>query len=218
MKNILKKIRKIRKRAAEKTLEVIIVFSIIALSISCNSPGSESNDSVPAVEESGSEIHGGSPANVTWSECDQQIGSHPCDFSFIDQYGDAFTLYDNYGKVIVLDFSTMWCGVCQHLAVNVESYQEKYKDHNFLWVTILVDDAAGEEVDRSDIVSWATTYGIQTSPVLAGNRSIIDSTAETGYPISGWPTFVVIDRDMKIANGIIGWSESTVLGWVESEL
>ena len=34
----------------------------------------------------------------------------------------------------------------------------------------------------------------------------------------GWPTMVVIDREMVLLNGINGWNETTVRAWVESLL
>ena len=40
----------------------------------------------------------------------------------------------------------------------------------------------------------------------------------TGYPISAWPTFVVIDREMVLTNGLNGWSESIVFDWVDEAL
>ncbi len=167
----------------------------------------------------GSSIHGGSPTPVTWTDCDQWPGSHPCDFSLTDQYGDTFTLYDNYDTVMVLDFSTIWCGVCKNIASDVQTHQDTYGPQGFLWVTVLIEDAQGNDPDETDIQDWATTYGIVDSPVLAGNRAdFVDLTGMTGYPISAWPTLVVIDRGMVLTNGLNGWNEDVILGWVEDAL
>ena len=170
-------------------------------------------------EEPASLIHGGSPPPVTWTDCNQWPGSHPCDFSLIDQYGDTFTLYDNYDTVMVLDFSTMWCSVCKNIAPLVQPHQDAYGPRGFLWVTVLVEDAQGNDPDEEDIQAWADTYGITSSPVLAGNRAdFVDLSGTTGYPISAWPTLVVIDRGMILVNGINGWNESVVMGWAEDAL
>ena len=197
----------------------IILFTILTL-VGCSPSKVEitGEDTQSTKEENPSDIHGGSPAIVTWTEGGQLPGQHACDFSFQDQFGDTFTLYDNFNKVIVLDFSTMWCGVCQIMASDVQAYQDRYGPEGFLWVTILVDNSYGEQPTHEDINEWADMYGITTSPVLAGDRSIIDQSGVTGYPISAWPTVVVLDKDLKIHNGVVGWSESIVLGWVESLL
>ena len=57
-------------------------------------------------------------------------------------------------------------------------------------------------------------------PILAGSRDLIDVTdpLEDGYPITSWPTIVVIDQSMVLKHGINGWHESTVQGWVEGLL
>jgi hypothetical protein len=86
-------------------------------------------------------------------------------------------------------------------------------------VTVLIEDAQGNDPDETDIQDWATTYGIVDSPVLAGNRAdFVDLTGMTGYPISAWPTLVVIDRGMVLTNGLNGWNEDVILGWVEDAL
>ena len=179
----------------------------------------DDDDSAVDTDAGGSSMHGGSPAPVTWTECDQWPGSNPCDFSLTDQYGDTFTLYDNYNTVMVLDFSTMWCSVCKNIAPDVQIHQDTYGPQGFLWVTILIEDVQGNDPDETDIQAWATTYGIVDSPVLAGNRAdFVDLSGMDGYPISAWPTMVVIDRGMVLTHGLNGWNEDTVLGWVEDAL
>ena len=86
------------------------------------------------------------------------------------------------------------------------------------WVTVLIEDVTGSDVDVSEALQWANEYGIISAPVLAGDRSIIDTAAETGFPVTGWPTMVIIDREMIISKGIRGWSESQMVAWIEEEL
>ena len=59
---------------------------------------------------------------------------------------------------------------------------------------------------------------LELGAVLLGDRSLVDLTAETGYPVSGWPTLVVIDQEMVLQHGINGWNEATVRGWVQGLL
>jgi thiol-disulfide isomerase/thioredoxin len=161
------------------------------------------------------------PPNITWDDCGGDVGDKACNFTFMDQNGDDWDLYDHYGTVMVLDFSTMWCGVCQNIAPYAQSHQDNYTSmgHDFLWVTVLVDEMAwGDEPELEDIQDWADTYGMESSPVLAGNRDIIDTTAENGYPISSWPTIVIVDETLTIYNGLRGWNESTVFKWVDEVL
>lgn len=197
-------------------------IGLLAFVIGCSSCTPEVETDTTVVEDvtevNQSEIHGGSPVPEEWADCSAAPGDHPCNFSFTDQFGDVFELYDNYGTVIVLDFSTMWCGVCQNIAPDVQTYQDEYGPEGFLWVTVLVDNASGEAPSVEDVDNWSQVYGIITSPVLAGDRSIIDMTGTSGYPISSWPTLVVIDREMFIYNGLHGWNGATITGWIETVL
>ena len=155
---------------------------------------------------------------ITWTECGQRVGDNPCDFSLTDQNGDVFTLYDNYGTLMLIDFSTMWCYYCQVAAQTAQHMQDTYGSQDFLYITVLVEDSSGDEVGADDLQEWVDTFGITTAPVLAGSRDLVDLTAEEGYPITGWPTFVLIDREMVLAQGLSGWSEETITGWVENAI
>lgn len=155
---------------------------------------------------------------LTWETCGQMLGDNPCDFSMTDQHGDEFSLYDHYGKVIVIDFSAMWCGVCNTMANDAQVFMDDYGSQDFIWVTVLVDDNQGNPPTSSDLDSWCSIYGIDDAYVLAGDRSIIDPAAEAGYPIQAWPTFVVIDRKMVLQHGLRGWSDAAVRQYVESLL
>ena len=155
---------------------------------------------------------------IDWDDCGGNIGDHGCDFTFNDQNDDPWNLYEHHGSIIVLDFSAMWCYYCTVAAADVQAVQDMYADDDFIWVTILIDDAAGNAPDLNDIQEWANTYGIETSPVLMGNRDIIDTSAEDGYPVSSWPTFVILDRDLVIRFGLRGWNQQTVLNEIQKAI
>jgi len=155
---------------------------------------------------------------VTWTECSQKPGDHPCNFSLMDQYEQMVDLYDFHEKVIVVDLSSIWCGVCQNIASKGEDFVADYGAENVIWITILVDGLSyGVPPSLADIQAWANNYSI-IGPVLMGDRSLVDLNAETGYPVTGWPTLVVIDQNMVLQYGINGWNEATIRGWVESLL
>lgn len=192
-----------------------LLIGIMFLSLGCSSCSAE-------LKTTGNDSSVANPADdrsfVTWETCGQQEGEHPCDFSMVDQNGDTFSLYDHYGKVIVIDFSTMWCGVCNQMAHHAQTFTNDYESKGFVWATVLVDDSQGNPPDASDLSTWCSLYGIDDAYVLAGDRSIIDYSATTGYPIQAWPTFVVIDREMVLQHGLRGWSEIMIRQYVEDLL
>ena len=155
---------------------------------------------------------------ITWTDCGGKVGDRPCDFTFVDQNGDEWNLYDNYGQVILLDFSTMWCSYCQISAMDVQNVQDHYGPDGLIWVTLLVDDLSGGDVSLDEVQLWANTYGITTAPVLMADRSIIDTTGEDGYPVQSWPMFILVDQDMNIIWGLRGWSSELILAAIEDTL
>ena len=118
---------------------------------------------------------------------------------------------------MLVDFSTMWCSVCNNIASKGDEFETKYAGRNFQWITVLIDDSSGGEVDLADVQAWVSAHSLN-STVLAGNRSIIDTTAADGYPISSWPTLVLIGNDMEILAGWHGWNESWVTTAIEQHL
>jgi len=154
---------------------------------------------------------------MTWETCSQIPGDHPCNFTLSDQHGDDIELYSFYDKVIVIDLSAMWCSVCQNIAPYESILVQEFGEENFVWITILLENENGSAPSQSDLQRWASTYGIN-GPVLGGDRSLIDMTAQSGYPLSSWPTLIVVDKEMTIVNGVNGWSESLVRSWIESSM
>ena len=155
---------------------------------------------------------------VTWEECSQKPGDHPCNFTLMDQHGDMVELYDHHGKIIIVDLSSIWCVVCNNIAAKGEEFVADYGAENVVWLTVLVDGSTyGTPPTLEEVQNWAAAYGL-TGSVLLGDRSLVDLTAETGYPVSGWPTLVVIDQEMVLQHGINGWNESTIRGWVQGLL
>jgi thiol-disulfide isomerase/thioredoxin len=205
-----------------KTDDVVVVEDEDTLADDDSSEVDSSGDDDLAEDSaSGEEEEEEAPSPITWTDCSGIPGDKACDFMFQNQDGNDWSLYDHYGTVMVVDFSTIWCGVCKSIAGDVQVHQDSYTGlgYDFLWVTVLVDGPSwGVPPESSEIQAWVDEYGMTTSPVLAGDRTVIDTTAADGYPIVSWPTLVVIDETMTIHNGIGGWSESIVFGWVDEVL
>jgi|TARA_Y100000034_G_scaffold135080_1_gene205603 thiol-disulfide isomerase/thioredoxin len=153
--------------------------------------------------------------NPSWSDCSQKIGNHVCDFKLVDQNGQDFNLYDHYGKVIILDFSAMWCGPCRMAAMEVDSLVEKFGKENVVYATLLIENSSGNTPSLSDLESWAKESGIEISPVLGASRDFLNVT---DYQISAWPTFYFIDKNMVLKDSLVGYSAYLLESQVSSLL
>tara|TARA_R110001599_G_scaffold43092_3_gene129362 strand:- start:1024 stop:1623 length:600 start_codon:yes stop_codon:yes gene_type:complete len=143
---------------------------------------------------------------VIWDTCSQSIGDHPCDFSLVDQNEKEFLLYDHIGKIIILDFSAMWCGPCQRAAYEVEELQKKYNE-DIIYVTVLIENESGSPPTKYDIKRWADAYGINTAPVLMGSRDLFNPDPSLGWNIDAWPQYHIIGKDMVFYMSFTGFSE-----------
>jgi thiol-disulfide isomerase/thioredoxin len=158
---------------------------------------------VPQLTSSG--IDGGpwqAPAN-RWNVSDPpedlvnvgfSVGQTPPDFRLLDQFGEEVSLWQFYGRVVLLDVSTMWCGPCQEVASHTQNTFEEHVDDGFMYLTVLHEDVENRPPTQDDLNLWADYYQIK-APVLA------DGDQATGLAVTQgqYPAVMVIGRDMKIA-------------------
>ena len=147
---------------------------------------------------------------IEFDDCGYETGLHSCNFTFLNQDGEEVSLYDFYGKTIILDFSTMWCYYCQQAAYDIPSSLELFKNDNIVYITLLVENFAGVEPSQDDLIEWVDHFGL-TSPVLASPREeIIDANSETGFDVSSWPAFFFIDKEMMMNSYIRGYNQEMI--------
>ena len=148
--------------------------------------------------------------------CDQKaLGSNVCNFFLIDQNGEYWELYEHKGKVIILDFSTVWCYPCQMAAAHTQKVQDEYSE-DVVFVTLLIQGPSGLPATDLDVAGWVETHGITTAPVLQASKEyIMDPAGITGYLVGGYPTYVYLDRELKIADAHVGFNEDYMKNIIE---
>ena len=156
---------------------------------------------------------------IPTDDCRQiDIGDKACNFTLFDQNGEIWELYDHEGEVILLDFSTAWCGPCQIAGDYTQGIQDDYADQGFKFVTVLLENEFGEPPSDRDINLWVTRHNVTTAPVLQASRELmidpqdgsVDEPGETGYLLAAFPTYIYIGRDLKFYAGHVGFSDEYI--------
>ena len=199
---------------------MITLLSVLLLgcSVSDSVPPPDHEKIIEEEEFDFNNVELGVQAGKDSSECAQYLGSKVCDIILKDQNDEYFRLYDHEENVIVLDFSTGWCGPCKAAAQTVQTTQDFYDEYGFLYVTIMIEDHQAGTADLGFVNDWVGDFNIQTAPVLQGSREMIDSAGIEGYNLTGWPTFYIIDRNMKIYAAITGFNEEWMTERIEEIL
>ncbi len=123
-----------------------------------------------------------------------EVGDVVPDLRLMDQHGDLVSLWQFYGKVIVLDISTIWCVPCQLLAETTEETYADYESRGFMYVTLLQEDLHNEDPDTDDLLLWVDEYGITTPVLDYGAKDAVDAIV----PANTWPAVLVIDQEMVV--------------------
>lgn len=143
--------------------------------------------------------------------------------------GQPLAKPDLQGKVVLLNFWTVWCRPCLRTYPYLHQWQEKYKDQGLVIVAItnyarqyswdaqsqqLV--AAKEEVtsqdERSMLASFAQAHDFNYVMAVQKSRTLIDY-----YAVEQIPQFVLIDRQGKVRQARVG-ADAETLGEVADML
>lgn len=185
--------------SARRILRIIVVFTITWLILGFFWGGCG-----PRLEQS-----------VDLDDCNNSLGDVACDFAMMNQDGNIERLYEHQGKIIILDFSAMWCAPCQYAALDVDEIVEKYGSENIVYITILIENQSGDDPNLKDLKSWSTNLGVYENPVLGANREWLNNS---GYFLEAWPTFYIITSEMIVHEYQRGYSKQALENTVESLL
>jgi peroxiredoxin len=167
----------------------VVLFLAGMLLAACG--GTEKNTSeVKELEPAVAEVNKDS---VTVYEHDYivKVGDMAPDFTLDLIDGTKFTLSEQRGKVVMLQFTAGWCGVCRKEMPFIESeiWQRHKENSNFVLVGI------DREETKEDILPFIEKVGTTYPIAMDTNADVFASYALRN---SGITRNVLIDRDGKI--------------------
>lgn len=121
------------------------------------------------------------------------VGDTPANFTLTDQHGDEVELYQFWGKIVVLDIYAEWCPPCRD---NAPHGQKLWLagDGEIILLATMQEDVDYSPASAEGIARWVEDFEL-THPVLADTENV-----NRAFAGSGFPTYVVIGRDMTILN------------------
>jgi cytochrome c biogenesis protein CcmG, thiol:disulfide interchange protein DsbE len=128
------------------------------------------------------------------------------DFTLSTLEGESWSLADQRGKVVLVNFWATWCPPCRMETPDLVATHGKYENRGFTVVGVTLDETPDE-----DVPPFVERYGMQY-PILL-------PSAEVGGNITSLPTSLLIDRNGRVAKtyrGIV--TESALARDVEALL
>ena len=120
-----------------------------------------------------------------------KVGDTAPDFTLPLTDGTEFTLSQNRGKVVMLQFTASWCGVCRKEMPFIERDIWLPNKDNKGFVLVGID----REEPLEDVKKFAETTGVTYPLALDSNADVFASYAERK---SGITRNILIDRDGRI--------------------
>jgi thiol-disulfide isomerase/thioredoxin len=120
------------------------------------------------------------------------------DFALQTVEGQEVTLSGLRGKVVLLDFWATWCGPCRESIPHLSQLYKSYQDKGFELIGMSMDKAGEVEMVRRFVKSMDIPYPIIMTP----------EDVARNYKITGLPTTVLIDKEGKVREKIVGFNSA----------
>lgn len=135
-----------------------------------------------------------------------QTGSTAPDFALTDIDGNTVQLSDLKGKVVCIDFWATWCRPCIKSMTYSQRMINQYKGKDVVFLYVSMDE------NTSTWETYVKGQGLQGKHLNASSGKGYLSNIAKLYKVKQLPTYVIIDKDGKVAFNKKGSPGNTVLG------
>jgi thiol-disulfide isomerase/thioredoxin len=129
-------------------------------------------------------------------------GTAAPDFS-VDRFeGGTTKLSEQKGKVVILKFWASWCGPCKASMPHFEEIYQKTRAQGVALMAVAVSDERPAATAYVEANKAKFTFPFFYDPAGRSPENI----SRKLYGVSGIPTVVIIDREGKVAENIVGYN------------
>ena len=168
------------------------LFAILFLTVVASCGGNNGATQQPAVDKEEVKVEQAEAQKTVYeNNYLVKVGDVAPDFTLSLTDGSKFTLSANRGKVVMLQFTASWCGVCRKEMPFIERDIWLPNKDNKDFVLVGID----REEPLEEVKKFAETTGVTYPLALDGNADVFASYAERK---SGITRNILIDRDGRI--------------------
>jgi len=119
-----------------------------------------------------------------------QAGFAAPDFTLETRAGEAVSLADMRGQVVLLNFWATWCPPCLREMPLFVDLQKEYQGEGVQFVAVAIDD-------KSAVLDFAASHSINF-PILLGDLETVALSRQLGNRLEGLPFTAIFDRFGKL--------------------
>jgi thiol-disulfide isomerase/thioredoxin len=134
------------------------------------------------------------------------------DFTLNDLDGNAVSLTDFRGKVVIIDFWATWCPPCRKGIPDFVDLQKEFGDGKLVVLGVNLDQGRPDQIVPM-VRQFADNYKINY-PVLMHDFNIVNAYGG----IESIPTTFVVDKDGRVRQGVVGYHPITFFREIVSSL
>ncbi len=121
-----------------------------------------------------------------------ETGDLAADFSLIDTEGNAFSLAQYQGSVVIIDFMGTTCEPCKTQIDNLKSIYSSYTGSGVKIFSI--------DVNPTDTSSYLHNYKLERGATWSFAVDSIGIYMDQGYDVHNIPTIIIINQQGEIVN------------------